>query len=87
MKLLLDENLPKALKADFSGHEVATNDFDVLLTFDKNIEHQQNFEKYPIGVLVLSAPSNQYKYLTALTSSIEKQLGSLIPGVTIITAK
>ena len=22
--------------------------FDVLLTFDKNLQHQQNFDKYPI---------------------------------------
>jgi hypothetical protein len=25
--------------------------FDVLLTFDQNLEHQQNFDKYPIAVL------------------------------------
>ena len=31
------------------------NDFDVLLTFDKNLRHQQNFEKYPVAVVVLTA--------------------------------
>ena len=24
--------------------------FDALLTFDKNLQHQQNFRKYPISV-------------------------------------
>jgi len=27
--------------------------FHALLTFDKNLEHQQNFRFYPISVLVL----------------------------------
>ena len=26
------------------------NDFDALLTFDKNLQHQQNFQKYTITV-------------------------------------
>jgi predicted nuclease of predicted toxin-antitoxin system len=75
MRLLLDENLPKRLKSDFSNHEVFTvrekewngikngellplmlaDNFDALLTFDKNLQHQQNFSKYPIAVLVLTA--------------------------------
>ena len=33
--------------------------FHALLTFDKNLEHQQNFRLYPISVLVLTAESNQ----------------------------
>ena len=66
MRLLLDENLPKRLKLDFSEYEIYTvrdkewngikngellkllseNKFDALLTFDKNLQHQQNFVKY-----------------------------------------
>jgi hypothetical protein len=65
MKLLLDENLPKKLKADFTGHQIFTlrdkgwlgikngqllqlmlaDSFDALLTFDKNLQYQQNFKK------------------------------------------
>ena len=29
------------------------NNFDALLTFDKNLQHQQNFSKYTIAVFVL----------------------------------
>ncbi len=64
MKLLLDENLPKSLKTDFTEHEIyavwdkgwnskkngellelmLAENFDALITFDQNLEHQQNFE-------------------------------------------
>jgi predicted nuclease of predicted toxin-antitoxin system len=74
MKLLLDENLPKRLKLDFSEHEVYTvrdkgwngikngellklmieDSFDVLLTFDKNLQHQQNFSKYTLVVFCIN---------------------------------
>lgn len=75
MRLLLGENLPKRLKADFPEHEIYTvrdkawngikngpllefmleNGFHALLTFDKNLQHQQNFQKYTIAVFILSA--------------------------------
>jgi hypothetical protein len=29
------------------------NDFHALLTFDKNLQHQQNFQKFTIAVFVL----------------------------------
>ncbi|MCJ8163530.1 DUF5615 family PIN-like protein [Pontibacter sp. E15-1] len=35
-------------------------DFDVLLTFDKNMQHQQNFKKYAVPVFVLNASDNTY---------------------------
>lgn len=69
MRLLLDENLPKRLKQDFSEHEIYTasdkgctgisngrllellieNDFNALITFDKNLQFQQNLKRYTIG--------------------------------------
>ena len=62
MRLLLDENLPKKLKKDFSEHQIFTisdkgwtgksngillqlmtvEKFDALITFDQNLQHQQN---------------------------------------------
>ncbi len=32
-----------------------SENFDALLTFDKNLRYQQNFSKYPIAVFVLTA--------------------------------
>ena len=105
MKLLLDENLPKRLKKDFSDHNVFTvsdkgwnskkngellklmlaDNFDVLITFDQNIQHQQNFDKYPIAVLVLVAENNTYPVLTLLSAQINKVLAMPVrKGTTVI---
>ncbi|MXY26633.1 hypothetical protein F4Y59_00515 [Candidatus Poribacteria bacterium] len=39
--------------------EQAAAAFDALVTMDKGIEHQQNFRKYAIGVILISARSNR----------------------------
>ena len=90
MKLLLDENLPKKLKADFKGHQIFSlrdkgwlgikngqllqlmlaDSFDALLTFDKNLQFQQNFTKYTLTVFVLSAPINNHTELTKLSAGV-----------------
>jgi len=31
------------------------NHFDILLTIDKNMSHQQNLEKYPLTIVVLNS--------------------------------
>lgn len=94
MRLLLDENLPKRLKLEFTEHEIYTaadkgwtgisngkllgllidNKFDALLTFDKNLQYQQNFEKYTIAVIVLNAPDNSYQTLKNLVPKIKDVL-------------
>ena len=53
------------------------NDFDALLTFDKNLQHQQNFRKYTIAVFVLSALSNTYYALTKLSPLVHQHLQDL----------
>lgn len=50
------------------------NSFDALLTFDKNLQHQQNFLKYTITVFVLTAKINQYIELSKLTPKINEYL-------------
>ncbi len=94
MKLLIDENLLKRLKANFSAHEIHTvsdmgwNDkkngdllklmlrekFIALLTFDKKLQYQQNFIKYPTTVFVLNAEDNTYLPLKALVPIIHEKL-------------
>lgn len=59
--------------------------FDALITFDKNLQHQQNFEKYPVAVIVLTARSNQYRFLQPLVSSIKNRTKDLTVGVTVIS--
>ena len=52
------------------------NNFDALLTFDKNLQHQQNFVKYTIAVFVLAAKINSYEELTRLTPKIKEYLNN-----------
>ena len=62
------------------------NEFDALLTFDKNLQHQQNFSKYTLTVFVLSAIINTYEELTKLSEQINSYVAkvSIPPGVIII---
>ncbi len=56
--------------------------FDRLFTFDQNIKHQQNFEKYPIAIFVLVAKINTHDILNKLVSGIQAVLrGELKIGV------
>lgn len=48
--------------------------FEVLITFDQNLEYQQNFEKYPLTVFVLVAENNTYQVLSHLTPNIKTEL-------------
>ena len=50
--------------------------FDALLTYDKNLQHQQNFSKYIITVFVLTAKINRYIELTKLTPYVKKYLNA-----------
>jgi hypothetical protein len=52
------------------------NKFDALLTFDKNLQYQQNFKKYTITVLVLNASDNSYETLKRLVQKIKDVLKS-----------
>lgn len=58
--------------------------FDALITFDKNFQHQQNFIKYAISVILLIAVNNQYGSLVPLVGTVKLCLGNLSPGVTVI---
>lgn len=59
--------------------------FQVLITFDKNLEYQQNFSKFPIIVLTINAEDNTYLTLKEFVLTIRKKLKeNLNPGVQII---
>jgi len=63
-----------ALLAAADGH------FDVLVTFDSNLEYQQDLTDRSISVLVIRTRSNTYKSLTPMLPSILEALESLLPG-------
>lgn len=48
--------------------------FEALITFDKNLQHQQNFAKYPIAVLVINAFGNAFPFLEPLIPILREVL-------------
>ena len=63
------------------------NSFQALITFDKDLQHQQNFARYSICVFVLVAKNNTYADLTLLSSLVLTRLedSKLPAGPIIIT--
>jgi len=45
--------------------------FEALITFDKNLQYQQNLFKYPFPVIVLNASDNTYLTLSSLVPKIK----------------
>ncbi len=109
MKLLLDENMPKKLRQDFTEHEVVTvrekgwggkkngellklmlaDGIDAMLTVDKNMEHQQNFSRYSVTVIVFDTYDNSYDSITRFTGQVKQILATepLPIGVTTLRMK
>jgi predicted nuclease of predicted toxin-antitoxin system len=48
--------------------------FEFLLTADKNLQNQQNLEKYPIRLVVLRIYDNRYKTLIHHVPSIQEAI-------------
>lgn len=60
--------------------------FEALVTFDKNSQHQQNFAKYPIAVLVLNALRNSMPFLEPLLPLMHEALSKPLPaGATVVS--
>ncbi len=69
------------LKNGLLLQKLMENGFHALITFDKNLQHQQNFSKHSITIFVLSARINRYIVLTKLSPIILELLNQpLIPG-------
>jgi len=50
------------------------NDFDVLLTIDKNLIYQQNLGKYKISIAVLKTVTSKIEDLRQFVPSFKEQL-------------
>jgi hypothetical protein len=58
----------------------AAGRFDALITMDQNLPFQQNLTALPLGVLLLSAPSNRLHHLRPLAPAILIALADLHQG-------
>jgi predicted nuclease of predicted toxin-antitoxin system len=59
---------------------LAADGFDVLITNDQNIEHQQNLSRYDLALLVLIAPTNDIVDLLPLMPAANEALRDIAPG-------
>ena len=62
---------------------VAAADFDVFLTADQNLEHQQNLANHDIGIVVLVARSNRIADLLPLVPNAIATILAIRPGVVV----
>ena len=53
--------------------------FDVLVTMDSSIEHQQNLSKYNIGVILISARSNRTQDIQPAMLKVNQALREIQP--------
>jgi hypothetical protein len=54
--------------------------FEVMLTVDRNLRHQQNLQAAGVALIVLVAASNRLADLSPFMPSVQAALGSLRPG-------
>jgi predicted nuclease of predicted toxin-antitoxin system len=59
---------------------LAQAEFDVLLTVDANIYHQQKVALYNIAVIVLRVYDNSYESIVPLLPAVMKVLEEIQPG-------
>lgn len=58
--------------------------FDVLVTVDQSIRHQQNLRTFDLGVLILAARTNKYADLKPLVPNALEALKLLQPGTFVL---
>jgi hypothetical protein len=64
----------------------AEKEFDVLLTMDSNMLHQQNLSKYHIAIIALKTRSNRLADTAALIPKVLTMVATAKPGtLTIIS--
>lgn len=60
--------------------EAAQPEFDVLLTTDRGLPHQQNIPRFDLAVVILQARSNSFEALIPLMQQVSALLPSADPG-------
>lgn len=55
-------------------------EFDVLVTMDRGLEHQQNLRQIDLGIVILMAPSNRLADVEPLIPEVGKVLRRLRAG-------
>lgn len=59
---------------------LAEQQFDVFLTNDQNLEHQQNIKKFELAIVVLVALTNDINDLRPLMPAVNEALSTISSG-------
>ena len=62
---------------------LASRQFDVLISMDKNMPVEQDLARYSIGLVLVRARSNRIESLRPLVSAIESALSGVRPGTVV----
>ncbi len=62
----------------------AADEFDVLVTADQGIPHQQNLAKFDIAVVVLAAASNRIEAYEPLAEKLRQAVENAVPGSALV---
>jgi hypothetical protein len=63
---------------------LAEREFDVFLTVDRKLQHQQNLATFHIGIVVMLAPTNTLFDLRPLIPQVLQALPRVKPGRAIV---
>jgi predicted nuclease of predicted toxin-antitoxin system len=53
------------------------NNFDILLTIDKNLMFQQNLDQYPLTIVILNSRTSKIEELVTFLPSFKSQINNL----------
>lgn len=76
----------KGMKNGKLLREVESAGYDVFLTTDQGIPHQQNLAQRKISILVIRARTNQIEDLLPIVGAILSKLSGIQPGQIIFTS-
>jgi hypothetical protein len=62
----------------------ASEEFDVFITVDRSLRHQQNRKKFSVAVVLLMAPNNDYEELQHFATKILTTLETIHKGELVI---
>lgn len=62
----------------------AARQFDVLVTLDQNIAHQQNLSTLPIAVIIVRARSSRLSALLPLIPELNRALSTIAPRTLVV---
>jgi len=62
---------------------VAQKEFDVLVTIDGSLQHQQNLAKFQIAVVVVHVPKNQLPHYLVVQKELLAAIEKARPGAVI----